>query len=95
MRFISEIKSNKLHLAPDENFKQLVQKCKRKTIETQTMFEESHYQEVELKDFVKLSYDGEISVSHFLSSPNDLERFIEDYQNLLRAKPSNPNNQNN
>jgi hypothetical protein len=86
LRFISEIKSNKLHLAPDENFKQLVQRSKKKSIETQTLFEESHYQEVELKDLVSPSYEGEISVNHFLSNPQDLERFIEDYHNLVKAK---------
>jgi hypothetical protein len=86
LRFISEIKSNKLHLGPHENFKELVQKAKKKHVETQTAFEETHFGEVELKNLGKIRYNGEISISHFLSSPEDLEVFIEDYWTLLKMR---------
>jgi Vacuolar sorting protein 9 (VPS9) domain len=83
IRFILEIKSNKLHLLPDENFKELVVGCKRKTQETQTAIQDVPFDELELHPMLKENYTGEISVEHFLKCPKDLEVFIADYYTLL------------
>lgn len=86
LKFIIEVRSNKLHLAPGENFKELKKLGKKKNQETQTVFEDSIYAEVELTSFVKFKYSGEVSVSHFINNPADLSLFIEDYNSMLPKK---------
>ena len=75
-----ELKASKLHLMPDENFKDLVMKCKKINKTTQTSVQGN---EIELQEFLNLSYSGDISVEHFLENPRDIERFIFDYWMLV------------
>jgi len=88
LKFIIEIKSGKLHLAPGEDFKDLVKLNKKKHQQTQTSLEDSNFAEVELRSFAKLKYTGEISVNHFINNPSALATFIDDFNSLLAIKKS-------
>ena len=84
LSFILEIKSNKLHLQSGENFKQLLKASKKKSKETQTSLEDLQFHEVELHEFYKENYSGEVSVSHFTQNPKDLELFIADFYAMAK-----------
>ena len=85
MRFILEIKSNKLHLQLGETFKDLVKGCKFRSAETQTMVKDKEFNEMELQEMFRGSYSGEISVDHFVENPEDLGLFITDYHTLINT----------
>lgn len=88
LRFILEIKAGKLQFQATENFKVLVAGCKKRTIGTQTLLEHKDFKEVELQDMVIAKYNGEVSVEHFVSCPEDLKVFIEDFCSLQQSVKS-------
>lgn len=86
LKFLLELNESKLKLATNENYEELTKGSREKSRSCQTSPIPSENPEVELGPIVKLSYQGVISVNHFLENPQDLQNFINDYYNLLNIR---------